>query len=98
MPPAVGETLACEKGAWYGEPAPTFTYRWLTDGGPIEGATETTYEITKFDEGHSLACEVTATNSAGEEHATSARVHVPGLKPENLEAPTVTENRRSVNN
>jgi hypothetical protein len=85
--PIAGDTLTCSRGEWYGDPEPTFTYQWLTDGGPINGATESTYVITKFDEGHSLACEVTATNSAGEEHATSKRIHIPGAPPEDIEAP-----------
>jgi hypothetical protein len=89
VPPAVGDTLTCEPGKWYGKPAPVLTYQWLTDGGPIAGATESTYKITKLDEGHHLACEVTATNPAGVANAESGRVHIPGLPPTNLEAPTV---------
>ena len=55
---------------------------WLTDGGPIEGATSSSYVVTKFDEGHLIACEVVATNAAGTERALSARVHIPGTPPE----------------
>ncbi len=87
--PAVGTVLTCSS-TWSGEPEPTITYRWLTDGGPIEGATTNTYTVRKFDEGHLLACEVTASNPAGTEHATSPRVHVPGSPPEDVEPPTVT--------
>ena len=88
-PPAPGTVLTCNS-KWSGEPEPTISYVWLTDGGPIEGANASTYVVTKFDEGHLLACEVIATNPAGTERAISPRVHVPGSAPEDVEPPTVT--------
>jgi hypothetical protein len=88
--PTAGDVLACSEGSWYGDPKPALTYQWVTDGGPIADATGSTYEVTKFDEGHSLACEVTGTNSSGAEHATSSRIHIPGAVPEDIEAPMVT--------
>lgn len=45
--------------------------------------------VTKFDEGHLLACEAVATNPSGTERAISARVHIPGSAPENAELPFV---------
>jgi len=88
--PAVpGTTLTCNS-KWSGKPAPTISYQWVTDGGPIEDANANTYVVTKFDEGHLLACEVIATNAAGTERATSARVHIPGSPPENVEVPTIS--------
>ena len=88
--PAVpGTTLTCNS-KWSGEPEPTISYVWLTDGGPIEGANSSTYVVTKFDQGHHLACEVIATNPAAQERAVSARVHVPGSAPESLEQPRIT--------
>jgi len=86
--PGPGTTLTCNS-QWSGEPEPTLSYVWLTDGGPIEGAISSTYVLTKFDEGHLLACEVIATNPAGQERAVSARVRVPGSPPEVVEEPRV---------
>lgn len=80
-PPVAGTELTCNS-KWSGEPEPAISYVWLTDGGPIEGATSSSYVVTKFDEGHLIACEVVATNAAGTERALSARVHIPGTPPE----------------
>lgn len=87
--PAPGTLLTCNS-KWSGEPEPTLTYAWLTDGGAIEGANTNTYTVTKFDQGHALACEVIATNPAGTERIVSPRVHVPGTPPEPVEWPSVT--------
>ncbi len=76
--PAVGGTLLCAKGVWTGTPRPTFTYRWLRDGAPIAGATESSYVVQAADAGHTLACEVTAKNASEEKSATSAGVAIPG--------------------
>jgi Carboxypeptidase regulatory-like domain len=79
--PAAGQTLSCSKGSWTGTPAPTFAYKWLRDGTAIAGATESSYVVPAADEGHTLICEVTAKNSAGEKSATSAGVSVPVASP-----------------
>jgi hypothetical protein len=76
--PAVGSTLICERGAWGGVPAPTYSYKWLRDGTPIAAATELKYVVQAADAGHTLACEVTAKSSSGEKSATSAGVVVSG--------------------
>ncbi len=73
----VGETLTCSSGSWTGSPPPTFTYRWEREGTVIAGATEAGYKVQAADEGHSVLCEVTATNSAGSTSATSASLKVP---------------------
>jgi hypothetical protein len=68
----VGLTLTCSQGTWT-TPAPTsYTYRWLRDGGAIGGAESSVYTVTAADEGHSIICEVTATDAVGSKSAVSA--------------------------
>ena len=69
---AVGEVLTCADGSWTGTPTPTFSVRWLRDGSSIVGATTNSYTVLSADEGHRLACEVTASSTAGEKSAVSA--------------------------
>jgi len=79
--PAVGSTLSCLAGAWSGAPAPSFTYQWLIGGTPIRGATAATYQVVSADEGHSLACEVTAKNVVKSVSALSVAVAIPVTPP-----------------
>lgn len=72
--PAVGAAVSCLAGSWQGTPPPTYTYQWLRDGTPIEGAGEGAYRLQAVDAGQSLTCEVTASNEAGSASATSAPV------------------------
>ncbi len=92
--PAVGETLGCSTGTWSGTPAPTFAYQWVRDVGAdetvIAAATASTHLVVSEDQGHSLACRVIATNSAGSASKLSANsLRVAGTKPENEVAPRV---------
>ncbi len=83
----VGDVLTCSNGSWTGEgmlsvqpgwPLTTpFSYQWLREGSAISGATLASYMVQSADEGHSLACEVTATNAAGHEASKSNSVTVP---------------------
>jgi len=78
---AVGDVLSCSPGSWTGDPAPTaFAYTWLRDGSVINGASNSGYTAQSADEGHSVFCEVYATNAAGNEigrgHALSTGVTV----------------------
>ncbi len=74
----VGKTLSCSSGSWSGSPAPTFLYEWSRDGHAITEATSTsTYRVKAADEGHTLACTVTATNSSASASATSSGALVP---------------------
>jgi hypothetical protein len=56
-------------------------YQWLRDGSEIAGANAGTYTVQEADQGHAIACEVTATNTAGEASAESAPVDVPVATP-----------------
>jgi hypothetical protein len=75
--PVVGQTLTCSNGVWSGGTPQTFTYQWVSDGNPISGATAATYLVAPADQGHTLACAVTATNSGGRASATSAGIAIP---------------------
>ncbi len=76
--PGPGQTpLSCSTGSWTGYPPPAFTYQWLRDGEPIGGASTSAYTVHAADEGHGLACQVTAANSAGSASATSNTLQVP---------------------
>ena len=88
--PEVGEELKCEPGEWTGTPTPELSYQWLLNGSPIRGATTRKLEVIVADEGRSISCKVIAKNSAGTESAISKSVRVPGVKPQNVEAPSVT--------
>jgi hypothetical protein len=69
--PIVGETLYCENGGWAG--APSFTYQWVRDDVPIDGATKNSYVLVDADalpveEGTpdpQIACVVTGRNAEG---------------------------------
>jgi surface antigen len=68
----VASTLECAHGSWEGSPAPSFSYQWRRNGLAVAMATEATYAIQAADEGRTLSCEVTATNTAGSQTAPSS--------------------------
>ncbi len=74
---AVEQTLSCSTGSWTGFPNPSFTYLWLRDGSAITGATTNSYVVQTADQGHTLSCEVTASNEAGKQAAISSGVSIP---------------------
>lgn len=78
--PTPGQTLSCSDGSWTGYPPPTFTYQWLRDGEPVSGASTSAYVVQAADQGHGLACQVTASNGAGSESATSNTLQVPAAQ------------------
>jgi hypothetical protein len=69
--PSLGATITCAHGLWEGAPPPSFTYQWYREGAPIAGATEASYAIASADQGHLLACVVTAYNVQGSSQAES---------------------------
>lgn len=84
-----GEALTCAHGEWHGVPAPTYSYSWKRDG--VQVATTVAYAVSAEDRGHTLVCEVTASNSEGAPvSAASAGRHVAGTMPEPLAEPTIS--------
>jgi surface antigen len=67
-----GAVLTCSAGKWEANPPATFSYGWHRDNAPIEGAHEAEYQVQPADEGHLLACVVTAKNVAGTMSAESS--------------------------
>jgi hypothetical protein len=71
-PPVLGGTAAVgsrlevsDPGTWVRMPSAAFTYRWLRNELPIEGARARSYRVRPADAGQALACEVTARNNRG---------------------------------
>jgi hypothetical protein len=75
--PSVGQTLSCANGSWTGIETLAYTQAWLRNGTAIPGATGSTYVVQSADEGHGLACAVTATNKLASVSATSNTLTVP---------------------
>jgi hypothetical protein len=67
----VGQALTCSEGTWIAASPTSYAYRWLRDGEAIGGAESSVYTVTAADEGHSISCEVTATNAVGSKSAVS---------------------------
>jgi adhesin HecA-like repeat protein len=90
----VGDELTCATGSW--TPSPTqYSYGWQRDGSPITDADQQTYTVQPSDQGHALACVVTAANgTATSDPEQSATVAVPAatVPPPNPEpaAPVVS--------
>lgn len=76
-----GNLLTCQPGIWIGEPEPSLVTQWLLDGAAIPGATGATYAIGNGDEGHQLACRVTAMNLVGSASVESSAVGVSQREP-----------------
>lgn len=73
---AVGQTLRCLLGSWSGGVS-RFAIQWNLEGAPIRSATSAIYLVPSADQGHTLTCTVTASNSAGSAQSTSAAVMIP---------------------
>jgi hypothetical protein len=55
--PVVGDVVAAASGTW--QTGTTFSYQWLRDGIPIDGATSATYAVANADGGHQISVSVT---------------------------------------
>jgi hypothetical protein len=87
----VNSVLTCSAGEWSAAPAPSFEYEWLLNGAPVGPASSSnTYRVVSTDRGLTISCKVIASNGEGSESATSAGVHVPGVAPEDVQAPTIS--------
>lgn len=75
--PAVGQTLTCTTGSWTGIATLAYSYKWLRNGAAIAGASASTYVVQAADQGNSVGCEVTATNTSGSASAASNTLAVP---------------------
>ena len=64
-----GLPLYCTSGV--NADAADFTYGWLRDGRPLAGERSAEHQITLADEGHRLACQITARNAWGSDTGTS---------------------------
>lgn len=64
----VGRTLTALPGTW--DRVATFTYQWENAGGPIAGATGSTYSLRPSDVGTQVRVRVTATDAAGRQGAS----------------------------
>ncbi|HEX4307794.1 MAG TPA: carboxypeptidase regulatory-like domain-containing protein [Solirubrobacterales bacterium] len=72
-----GLTLVEQHGSWINEPS-AYAYQWLRCDaagggcGPISGAVDPTYRLTRADVDHTIAVEETATNAAGPGSASTS--------------------------
>jgi hypothetical protein len=87
--PAAGQKMTCSQGSWAGSPVTSYAFQWLLDGTAISAATGSTYTVLTADGGHTLTCRVTASNSAGQATAASARVTI-ATPPSSTWAPTTS--------
>lgn len=63
-----GEVLNCTMGNWDNTPT-SYAYQWQSDGMDVAAASGDTYTVDPADQGKSITCVVTATNSAGSTEA-----------------------------
>lgn len=95
--PVLGQELTGSRGAWTGNPFPTYAYQWLRDDADISGATSTTYTVVEADVGAVLKFEVSATNSeGGPVVATSVGTTAVASPPVNTVAPTIDDTTPTV--
>jgi hypothetical protein len=89
----IGNTLTTTSGDWYNIPH-GYAYQWKRDGADILGATSTQYVLVSADSGHTITCQVTATNMGGSGVAVSNGISAitPSSAPVNVGLPDITGN------
>ncbi len=85
----VGGTAECEHGTWDGLEPISYSIKWLRDGVPLAGRSGKTYSVGSQDGGHTLQCEVTASNRLGEASAFSGEATVAAV-PFDIEPPEIS--------
>ncbi|WP_310529459.1 carboxypeptidase regulatory-like domain-containing protein, partial [Nocardioides sp.] len=91
--PVVGQLLTSTPGSWNPSDS-TYAYQWLANGGPIAGATGSSYTVVAGDIGKTLAVRVTATRDGfASSTATSAATSAVAPQPvvTNTAVPTVSD-------
>lgn len=82
--PRMGGTLTCSRGFWderADSPQYDTAYRWLRDGTPIADEFTTSYDVTRADLGHSVACRVSIAGLASADSLTLRPTAVLRLAP-----------------
>ena len=69
--PVAGEELTASTGAWTGTGTVTYTYQWVRNGDPIDGATSAEYTLVEADVGAIITVIVTATDDLGSRSQSS---------------------------
>lgn len=86
----VGEAVICNKGTWSGSPTPTYTYDFRLDSVSVQNSSSNSYTPLLADDGKTLTCLVTATNSQGSASEGTSNSLVIGVAPSNTVAPTLS--------
>jgi len=74
--------LTCDRGTWTGVPVPSYAYQWIrcdaAGANPVDisGATGSTHTLVEADEGATIRCRVTGTNSEGTDSETTTQTGV----------------------
>jgi hypothetical protein len=71
-----GDVLFCGPSGWT-PGTPTYTYAWYRNGTELAGVTTATYTLVALDEGTTIYCVITGTDSAGTANATSNSLQIP---------------------
>jgi hypothetical protein len=72
--------MTCVNGGFLNSPR-SYSYAWLRNGTTISGPTAASYTLTDADLGRTIACRMSATNSAGTADATSEALYVSAPAP-----------------